>query len=312
MTVLCLDVGSTWTKGALVSRRRRVARHRTAHDYPAGGASRHRRGRRCPGPGRAGPRVLVGGRRVAARGRRAGTAGQRRGRVPGGVVGGREGGARVGRSAGRRGRAGAARGRAGPGPAGRRHGRRRRVGPPAQRGQAEPRSRARSCSRATPRRSRRPPGCSPRGPWCAPRTCCRTSGELAPGPARAAIREVFLRHVIGGKGLSRGRRFRALVRAVTPDAVLRGRVAAGGAGPGRRGAGRGRRRRHHGRLLRGVHSGRSGADGGAAAGPPHRRRRPRHALVGARRGGGSAGGEADRQGRSRGAGTAKPPHAPPT
>ncbi|WP_424189375.1 glutamate mutase L [Actinokineospora sp. G85] len=47
-------------------------------------------------------------------------------------------------------------------------------------------------------------------------------GELAPGPARAAIREVFLRHVIGGKGLSRGHRFRDLVRAVTPDAVLTG------------------------------------------------------------------------------------------
>lgn len=45
-------------------------------------------------------------------------------------------------------------------------------------------------------------------------------GELAPEPARAAIREVFLRHVIGGKGLSRGPRFRRLVRTVTPDAVL--------------------------------------------------------------------------------------------
>ena len=47
-------------------------------------------------------------------------------------------------------------------------------------------------------------------------------GELNPEPARAAIREVFLRHVIGGKGLSRGPRFRRLVRAVTPDAVLAG------------------------------------------------------------------------------------------
>jgi uncharacterized protein (TIGR01319 family) len=47
-------------------------------------------------------------------------------------------------------------------------------------------------------------------------------GELAPGPARAAIREVFLEHVIGGKGLSHGPRFRQLVRAVTPDAVLVG------------------------------------------------------------------------------------------
>jgi uncharacterized protein (TIGR01319 family) len=47
-------------------------------------------------------------------------------------------------------------------------------------------------------------------------------GELAPGPARAAIRSVFLDHVIGGKGLSRGPRFRRLVRAVTPEAVLTG------------------------------------------------------------------------------------------
>jgi uncharacterized protein (TIGR01319 family) len=47
-------------------------------------------------------------------------------------------------------------------------------------------------------------------------------GELAPGPARAAIRGVFLDHVIGGKGLSRGPRFRRLVRAVTPEAVLTG------------------------------------------------------------------------------------------
>lgn len=55
-------------------------------------------------------------------------------------------------------------------------------------------------------------------------------GELDPEPARAAIREVFLRHVIGGKGLSRGSRFRRLVRAVTPDAVLAGVTRLGGAG----------------------------------------------------------------------------------
>ncbi|MFG3706515.1 glutamate mutase L [Micromonospora sp. NPDC047670] len=47
-------------------------------------------------------------------------------------------------------------------------------------------------------------------------------GVLAPGSARAAIREVFLRHVIGGKRLSRGTRFARLVRAATPDAVLTG------------------------------------------------------------------------------------------
>ena len=45
-------------------------------------------------------------------------------------------------------------------------------------------------------------------------------GVLDPGPARAAIRRVFLRHVIGGKRLSRGSRFASLVRAATPDVVL--------------------------------------------------------------------------------------------
>ncbi len=47
-------------------------------------------------------------------------------------------------------------------------------------------------------------------------------GTLDPMPARIAIREVFLRHVIGGKRLSKGPRFGRLVRAATPDAVLTG------------------------------------------------------------------------------------------
>jgi len=47
-------------------------------------------------------------------------------------------------------------------------------------------------------------------------------GKLNPGPARAAIREVFLRHVIGGKHLSKGPRFARLVKGATPDAVLTG------------------------------------------------------------------------------------------
>ena len=47
-------------------------------------------------------------------------------------------------------------------------------------------------------------------------------GRLDPQPARAAIRDVFIRHVIGGKGLSRRADFPALVRAATPDAVLSG------------------------------------------------------------------------------------------
>jgi uncharacterized protein (TIGR01319 family) len=56
-------------------------------------------------------------------------------------------------------------------------------------------------------------------------------GVLDPGPARAAIREVFIRHVIGGKGLSKGSAFARLVRAATPDAVLAGvELLADGAG----------------------------------------------------------------------------------
>ncbi|HEY1487754.1 MAG TPA: glutamate mutase L [Micromonosporaceae bacterium] len=47
-------------------------------------------------------------------------------------------------------------------------------------------------------------------------------GVLNPTPARAAIRGVFLRHVIGGKKLSKGTRFVDLVRGATPDLVLTG------------------------------------------------------------------------------------------
>ncbi|ADB34647.1 putative glutamate mutase MutL [Kribbella flavida DSM 17836] len=47
-------------------------------------------------------------------------------------------------------------------------------------------------------------------------------GLFAPDSARAAIREMFLAHVIGGKNLSRDPAFAAMVRAATPDVVLRG------------------------------------------------------------------------------------------
>jgi uncharacterized protein (TIGR01319 family) len=62
-------------------------------------------------------------------------------------------------------------------------------------------------------------------------------GELAADSARASIRELFITHVIGGKGLSRGARFPRLVRGATPDAVLAGvevvaEVARPGLGPG--------------------------------------------------------------------------------
>jgi uncharacterized protein (TIGR01319 family) len=45
-------------------------------------------------------------------------------------------------------------------------------------------------------------------------------GVLAPDPARSAIREMFLRHVIGGKHLSQRADFTAMVRGATPDVVL--------------------------------------------------------------------------------------------
>jgi uncharacterized protein (TIGR01319 family) len=45
-------------------------------------------------------------------------------------------------------------------------------------------------------------------------------GVLAPESARAAIREMFLRHVIGGKHLSGRADFTAMVKGATPDVVL--------------------------------------------------------------------------------------------
>lgn len=47
-------------------------------------------------------------------------------------------------------------------------------------------------------------------------------GVLEPEPARRAIREMFLSHVIGGKHLSRRADFTSMVRGATPDLVLTG------------------------------------------------------------------------------------------
>ncbi len=57
-------------------------------------------------------------------------------------------------------------------------------------------------------------------------------GRLRPLPAREAVRAAFLRHVIGGGRLSRGRGFEQVVLAATPDAVLAGVQALAGAFPG--------------------------------------------------------------------------------
>jgi uncharacterized protein (TIGR01319 family) len=47
-------------------------------------------------------------------------------------------------------------------------------------------------------------------------------GLINPSSARSAIRATFLDHVIGGKGLSSSAAFRQMVRAPTPDAMLSG------------------------------------------------------------------------------------------
>jgi uncharacterized protein (TIGR01319 family) len=59
-------------------------------------------------------------------------------------------------------------------------------------------------------------------------------GVLAPDSARAAIRAVFLEHVIGGKNLSARADFTQMVRGATPDVVLDAvRLLAGAAGDAR-------------------------------------------------------------------------------
>lgn len=63
-------------------------------------------------------------------------------------------------------------------------------------------------------------------------------GVLAPDSARAAIREMFLTHVIGGKHLSKRADFTAMVRGATPDVVLTGvELLARGLDPAKGGAG---------------------------------------------------------------------------
>lgn len=63
-------------------------------------------------------------------------------------------------------------------------------------------------------------------------------GVLDPASARAAIREAFLEHVIGGKQLSASRAFLDMVRGPTPDVVLTGvELLANGLGPTQPGVG---------------------------------------------------------------------------
>jgi uncharacterized protein (TIGR01319 family) len=62
-------------------------------------------------------------------------------------------------------------------------------------------------------------------------------GVLEPAAARVAIRAVFLEHVIGGKRLSRGPAFGRMLRGATPDVVLAGVELLADGAPGVPGAG---------------------------------------------------------------------------
>ena len=105
-----------------------------------------------------------------------------------------------------------------------RRGQRRRAA--AQRRSA---SRRRGCGAGRRRRQRRG-GRRGRGACCrppaagssSPPTCCPASASWRRRPPAPPSARPSSTHVIGGKGLSRGRGFAELVRAPTPDAVLRG------------------------------------------------------------------------------------------
>ena len=168
----------------------------------------------------AGARLLVRGRGPADRRGGQRGAGHRGGRAPGRAVERRPRGAR------RQWRTHGVAGGAHPqpprrGPAGRRDRRRQRrgaavlcrtwpaswPGPVVVAGNVEASQRYPRCSTRRGRRT-----CS-RPAWC------RRSG-CSPRTPRAAIREMFLRHVIGGKHLSQQADFTAMVRGATPDVVL--------------------------------------------------------------------------------------------
>ena len=118
-------------------------------------------------------------------------------------------------------------------------------------------------------------------------------GVLAPDSARAAIREMFLCHVIGGKHLSSRRTRAAVLHRPRPRRDARrgahrrraARARSRRPAPGRRRRGRRRRRRRDDRRAqrrrarpRGQRARPRG--GRHDAGDPHRRGRPRHAVVG--------------------------------
>ena len=304
---VCVDFGSTFTKAALVDLGRGPDRGRRRATTTAGAddgdvldgydaclaalvAGRPAGGRRR------GAGLLQRRRRAADRRRRQRGAGHRRGGPPGRAVQRRQGGRRsspppVGADdEPRRAWRARARRRA----ADRRHRRRQRRGAARRRTRARGGrlARARSWSPATWTRRPRWRGPRPRLPHVLADNVVPRIGVLAPESARAAIREMFLAHVIGGKHLSAaGRLHRDGARRDPRRRAHRGRAA------------RPRPRRAHpgagdvvvvdvGGATTDVHSvveldpdtahrGRPGPRGGRHhAGHPHRRGRPRHALVG--------------------------------
>ena len=243
---------STSTQGRIVARRRTAPPPRPIDDR------RPRRVRRLPGRARpAGPAggdrrgagLLQRGRRPADRGGRQRGAGHGRGRPPGRAVQRRQGRhassrwptAATSRDLGRPRRRAAHR----------RHRRRQQRGAP--RGRPRPGrgglARARSWSPATSTRRREVAAILAGLPHVLADNVVPRIGVLAPESARAAIREMFLAHVIGGKHLSS----RADFTDDGPRRHPRRRAHRGrAAGPrGRRRRGRRRRRRHHRRALGG-------------------------------------------------------------
>ena len=236
---VCVDVGSTYTKAAWsTSTTRRLvgaAEHPTTSDtdvlHGSGRRGRAAAARRTPTSSWYVCSSAGGGLRLAVVGYE--RAGHRRGRAPGRAVGRGAGGARGRRPARRRRRSPALRAAApGRGAARRRHRRRRRARcccTTPRRLAAGPAAGAGGGGRQRRRPRRRGRGAADRAGRAGDRrrgNVLPRIGVLDPAPARAAIREVFLRHVIGGKRLSRGPRFASLVRAATPDAVLAGGGAA--------------------------------------------------------------------------------------
>ena len=291
--VYCVDFGSTFTKAALVDvgTGALVGTGQPPHDH------RHRRARRLgrdPCRARAarpdGADVPVLACSSAGGGLRIAVVGNEelvtvRGRPSGRAVERRSGRARVlrrGRPC-RPARRGARRR-----PAGRWHRRRQRRGPPRQCRSARgvPLVRTGCAWQATSMPSTRsarpstPPVC--RMSW--PPTSCREIGVLAPDGARAAIREMFLSHVIGGKHLSRAHGLhRDGQRCHTGRRADRRRARRRWAGTGAARCGRRCRRRCRGSDDRRA-LGRRGRPGGVGSGP---------------RGGRDRAGQPDRRGRSR-------------